>query len=267
MERLTALGTGNALVTKCYNTCFTIENGKGVFLVDTGGGNGIIGQLNKAGASLADIHDLFITHSHSDHILGVVWIIRFIGNLIFAGKYQGNLSIWCHRGLESAIKTLAELTLVKKWADLLGDRIIIRTVDDGEAADIIGNKVTFFDICSDKTPQFGFSMLLSDGKKLTCLGDEPYNPQCERYVSGSHTLLCEAFCLYSERDIFKPYEKHHSTVKDASILAEGLGVRRLILWHTEEKNLEVRKQRYTDEGRKYFSGELFVPDDLDVINL
>ena len=33
---LTMLGTGNATVTKCYNTCFTIKTGKNILLVDAG---------------------------------------------------------------------------------------------------------------------------------------------------------------------------------------------------------------------------------------
>lgn len=36
------LGTGHATVKKCYNTCFTISENDKHFLVDTGGGNGIL---------------------------------------------------------------------------------------------------------------------------------------------------------------------------------------------------------------------------------
>ena len=39
--KLTMLGTGNALVTECYNTCFVVQNGKKHLLVDGGGGNSI----------------------------------------------------------------------------------------------------------------------------------------------------------------------------------------------------------------------------------
>ena len=42
MEKLIVLGTGNAMATKCYNTCFAIEDGEEYFLVDAGGGNGTI---------------------------------------------------------------------------------------------------------------------------------------------------------------------------------------------------------------------------------
>ena len=41
-ETLIILGTGNATVTKCYNTCFALRNGQKYFLVDAGGGNGIL---------------------------------------------------------------------------------------------------------------------------------------------------------------------------------------------------------------------------------
>ena len=36
---ITMLGTGNAMVTECYNTCFVLEDGDKHLLVDGGGGN------------------------------------------------------------------------------------------------------------------------------------------------------------------------------------------------------------------------------------
>ena len=38
---LIMLGTGHAMVTKCYNACFALRMGERYFLVDAGGGNGI----------------------------------------------------------------------------------------------------------------------------------------------------------------------------------------------------------------------------------
>lgn len=65
--------------------------------------------------------------------------------------------------------------------------------------------------------------------------------------------------------IFNPYEKHHSTVKDACELAEKLGIRNLVLYHTEDKNIHDRKRLYKAEGERYFSGNLYIPDDLETI--
>jgi len=115
--------------------------------------------------------------------------------------------------------------------------------------------------------QFGFTLRLEDGSKLCCLGDEPYNPICAEHVQGAKWVLCEAFCLYGDRERFKPYEKHHSTVKDACELAQELNIPHLVLWHTEDRRIGERKKLYTEEGKQYYTGNLFVPDDLDVIEL
>ena len=53
----------------------------------------------------------------------------------------------------------------------------------------------------------------------------------------------------------------------AGILAEKLGVKNLVLYHTEDKSIATRKQAYTAEAKEYYHGNAFVPDDLDVIEL
>ena len=80
-------------------------------------------------------------------------------------------------------------------------------------------------------------------------------------------LMSEAFCLYEDRNRFQPYEKHHSTVLDAARLAEELQVKNLILYHTEDRTLDTRKHRYKAEAETAFSGQVFVPDDLEKIML
>ena len=141
-------------------------------------------------------------------------------------------------------------TCCKKRSTFLDKRLHLVTVEDGESKEILGKKVTFFDIHSTKAKQFGFSMELGDGKKLTCCGDEPYNEANESYAKDSTWLLHEAFCLYGQADIFKPYEKHHSTVKDACELAERLGVKNLLLYHTEDKKYRLAERALSGRGQE-----------------
>lgn len=265
--KLTMLGTGHASVTECYNTCFVLSEGNRHFLVDTGGGNQILKRLKDAGIRLEDVHDIFITHEHIDHLLGLIWLIRMAGQKMEQGKYEGELRIYCHRELVSTIRTIAELTIQKKVTKHIGGRIQMIPLENGEEREIIGCPVTFFDIESTKAKQYGFSMFFADGKKLSCCGDEPYNPCEYEYVKGSDWLMHEAFCLFAEADKFQPYEKHHGTVKEACELAEKLQVPNLILYHTEEKNLVRRKELYTAEGQEFYHGNLYVPDDMEEIEL
>ena len=263
---LTLLGTGNATVTHCYNTCFVLHESGQYLLVDGGGGNGLLCQLEKAHLRWQDMRTVFVTHKHMDHLLGILWLMRMMCQSWRRGTYEGEalstvidevISLLAHDGKGSA---------VLESSAFLDDRLHLVTVTDGETRQLMGHDVIFFDIRSTKAKQFGFSLELADGR-LTCCGDEPYQPWEEAYVRDSKWLLHEAFCLDVEADIFHPYEKHHSTVKDACQTAARLGVQNLILYHTEDKALAHRRQRYHAEGSRYYQGNLYIPDDLDVIAL
>lgn len=267
MEELYVFGTGNAQAVHCYNTCFAIREGDGFFMVDAGGGNGILRILEEMDVDLCRIHNIFVTHEHTDHILGIVWMVRMIATAMRKGRYEDELRIYCHQGLVDTISTICRLTMQAKFYKMIGSRIFLVPVEDGETVRIMDYDVTFFDILSTKARQFGFTTILKNGRRFTCAGDEPYNPECRPYVEGSDWLLHEAFCLYRDREIFEPYEKHHSTVKEACELAESLRIPNLVLWHTEDKDLAQRKKLYTAEGREYYHGNLLVPEDGEIIAL
>ena len=73
--------------------------------------------------------------------------------------------------------------------------------------------------------------------------------------------------MKTDKEIFKPYEKHHSTALDAGRLAKELNVKTLLLYHTEDSNLAQRKERYTKEAMQMFDGAVLVPDDLERISI
>lgn len=261
MEKLIVLGTGNAQAIHCYNTCFAMKDGEEYFLTDAGGGNGILLMLEKKGIPLEKIHHIFVTHAHNDHVLGMVWIIRMIATSMNKGTYRGNLTIYCHEELTDIIKQLCYLTVGKKFTRHFDERILFQVVHDKEKVEILGDTFTFFDVQSTKEKQFAYQVCMKNDIKLTFLGDEPYREGEEDYVKDADWLLHEAFCVYDERELYKPYEKHHSTVKDAAILAEKMGSKHMILWHTEDRDMLHRKEKYLLEGKAFYHGELFVPED------
>ena len=265
--KLTMLGTGNALSLNYYNTCFVIDDGGKYFMVDAGGGNEVLRRLREAKIRWQDIHHIFVTHRHIDHILGVIWMIRLYTQNMASGKYNDNVYIYGHSEVIEILNSMAAMLLQKKQTDYIGKKLHLVTVENGETVNINGRNVTFFDILSTKTRQFGFTMSGQNDGKLTCCGDEPFNPECGEYAQNSTWLLTEAFCLFDQADTFKPYEKHHSTVKDAAELAQKLNVKNLVLYHTEDKTFDERKEKYTAEAEKYFSGKIYIPDDLETIEL
>ncbi len=264
---LIMLGTGHAMVTKCYNTCFILKNAEEYFLVDAGGGNGILVQMEKAGIPFTGLHHMFITHAHTDHILGGVWVIRKVASLMHKDNYAGNFTVYGHDKVIHLLQLLCTQMLPGKFTKYIGNRINLTEITNEDNIHVNGMDITFFDIYSQKEKQFGFQAILPKNKKLTCLGDEPCNIDNAEYVQGCDWLLCEAFCMESESDKYDPHEKHHSTALDAGKIAQEFMVKNLLLYHTEDSDLNHREANYKAEAGIFFQGNIFVPRDLDKIIL
>ena len=256
------------MVSRCYNTCFVLSTPQTRLMVDAGGGNGIFNQLERARIDLTGIHHLFVTHCHTDHIMGVIWIIRRVSALIAAGKYHGTLDIYCHHEAAHALRTMCALMMPEKlYAPLLHGGINLNILDDRQTVRLPDIQLTAFDINSTKTLQYGFCATLPDGQRLTCLGDEPCRESGEFFGRDAHWLLSEAYCLQADEPRFNAYQKHHSTVADAARMADRLHARNLILYHTEDETLDTRRERYTAEAAQHFHGNIYVPADLETIPL
>lgn len=268
MEKIIVLGTGSASVTEIFNTCFVLEDSKGEYLlVDTGGGNGILKQCKIANIDLNKIHNIFISHKHIDHLFGLLWIYRFVDLSMRKGTYKGILNIYCHDEVAQIIKDQIRILLRKEQQQFFNKQIFINVVNDHEVVKVLDYDLEFLDIHSRSDKQYGFKTTLNNGKKLAFLGDEPLYEELYNDVENVDWLLHESFCLETEADIFKPHEKNHDTVKSASIKAQNLNAKNLVLWHTQE-NLGVnRKEKYTKEAKENFSGNVYVPNDFDEIIL
>lgn len=140
---LTMLGTGNALVTECYNTCFILQENNQYFMVDGGGGNTILHQLKHAGIDWKNVKTIFVTHKHIDHITGILWMMRMICQYMRQGEYEGEATIYAHDEVIDLLKDLAEKLLQKKEIGFIGKRLHLIAVKDGEAVNILNKKVTF----------------------------------------------------------------------------------------------------------------------------
>lgn len=275
--KVTMLGTGHAMVTEYYNTCFVLQNTTEpaaknedasqlppVFLVDGGGGSMILHNLKHTGIKVSQIHDVFVSHHHIDHMTGIIWIVRAITSEMSRGTYEGAARIYSHPALSKLMEDFCKQVIDKRQAAFIGDRLKFVPVEDGEQREVLGHPVTFFDLGPEcKVRQFGFQMQLEDGRKVTMFGDETCHPAGEPYMKDSYLVFHEAFCLDAEEAKYHPYQIGHSTVKTACELAEAAGVHDLVLYHTEDSHGADRKRLYTEEGSHYFSGNLRVPDDLE----
>lgn len=262
MLNLIMLGTGHATVTECYNTCFLLEATEGTIMVDAGGGNGILKQMKAARKVWSSIRALFVTHGHTDHVLGCLWVIRMIQAQQDRGKMQEDFHIYGLPENMEFLKNAAEFVLTRE----LGPKIIFHPVEDGDQFEACGMHFQVIDIHSTKKNQIGFRMEYQ-GTSVVCLGDEPFNEACREQATGADWLMAEAFCLYAEREKYHPYKICHSTALDAGKVAKELGAKHLVLYHTEDSDLQHRAENYGREAKESFDGEVFVPNDLERIQI
>lgn len=266
--KLTILGTGHGMATECYNTCFTISDKGRHFLVDAGGGNGILKQLNLSKISSKDLVGMFISHTHTDHIMGAIWVIRLIARKYLVEDYTEQFNIYGNNEVIKAIRQVCKAVLPEKFNQLFDNKIKLIEVDTGDTIEILEKKVTFFDINAQKVKQTGFYMWIGDNEKFTFIGDEVCQETTEKYIENSKWLFADAYMAGQEAEEYNPIKRHHhSTVKFVANLCERLNVKNVILSHTIDTNLQNRKQDFTEDAKKYFKGNVFVPDDLEIINI
>ena len=160
---LAMLGTGGALVTNCYNTCFALtENGE-AFLTDCGGGNGILRQLERASIDVRSVRQVFITHRHLDHFTGALWLMRMIAYLMRHGRYEGDALFYGHDEVIELLRSISMSLIDAKESRFIGERIHLVPLADGEEFVVLGHRAVCFDIHSTKARQSGYSLFYADG--------------------------------------------------------------------------------------------------------
>lgn len=266
MTKITMLGVGHGGTTTLYNTCFTIQNEEGIFLIDTGGSIEIIKRLQQSGIRLEEVKNIFISHSHTDHILGLIWMFKKMSRMAMHGEIKEKINIYCNDVVYEAIKGVSSYVMPSILMKAIYNNTNFIILKNDDTYTINGIDYVFFDILAKGTKQFGFECNL-DGNQFIFLGDETLNPSLKERIRGADYVTHEAFCLDREENIFHAYEKNHSTALSAARLMNELDIKNVILYHTEESHGSNRKKLYLEEAQSVFNGNVIVPDDLEILQL
>lgn len=252
------LGTGHGKAISCYNYCFLLKIDNTNLLVDSGGSIQIINQLNKIGMSAEDIDNIFISHAHIDHILGLIWIIRVLCPKYFNGLINKKINIYGNNDVITKLYHLIDLFIPRDFNCVIEKYFNFVKLIDKQYFWISNVKINVFDIRSKRICEFGFVMKYNT-KKIVYLGDERYNELNEKYIVNYDYAFMDA------RDLNNNENSLHSSVKYSAKIAQKYHIKNLILSHCNE--LKNRKDIFKNEAAKYFSGNIFVPNDLDVIDI
>ena len=182
------------------------------------------------------------------------------------GEHKDKVNIYCNNEVAESINKLLAAVFPSTLQKVLEENVLMHILHDGETINIAGENITFFDVHAKGNLLYGFEAVLNNGSKLIFLGDETCNPLLYDKLKEADYVMHEAFCLDSEENIPRVVKEHHATVKSVCETLEPFNIKNLIIYHTEDSHVD-KKELYTKEAERYFSGNVIVPNDLEEIIL
>jgi ribonuclease Z len=292
------LGTaGSAPTARRSPSATLVRRGGERLLFDCG--EGTQRQLLRSDVGLVDLEEIFFTHFHADHVLGLPGMLK---TFALRGR-EVPLALYGPRGLEPLYRTLQpivgrlpfEVAVVELAADaaLPRDGYELRTFPVRHRAAALGYALVEeerpgrFDVATADALgipfgpergalQDGRPVTLADGRvvepeqvlgeprpgrKLVLTGDTAPAEEVVTAARGADVLVHEATFCEDEAD--RARETQHSTAGEAARVARDAGVRLLALTHLSSRYGAVAVEQ---EARAVFR-DTVVPRDFDLIDL
>ncbi|MEK9691354.1 MAG: MBL fold metallo-hydrolase [Rhodospirillaceae bacterium] len=196
MFRVTLIGTGAPPpILSRFGPCTLVEVGNEKFLFDAG--RGALQRLFQLGIPFGDITGMFLTHHHSDHVVGFVdlWLTGWIGRPW--GNRKNPLSVWGPEGTDQMMKhlPLAFATDIRVRAHSYSpDGVILRSKEivPGPVYEKDGVVITAFkvDHGGEKLSAYGYRIDF-DGCSAVISGDTTYNENLIEHSKGVDLLVHE----------------------------------------------------------------------------
>lgn len=243
MATLTFLGTSGSVVTKermCAGILFEDK------LIDVG--FGVLTNLLRSGTSLDAITDVYISHTHSDHIgdfTGLLWAMAM-------GNRTKRVRVVSSANTASTMEKILELQSTP-WS-------FVKFGVDFARPEDVGVK-TITTIHDPENLAYRFPTERGD---LVYIGDTAKSEKISKFAKGCDLLVHDATFLDGQESVAAI--TRHSTARDAGNTAKLAGARRLVLTHISPGN-EGAQERYLAEASSVFNGQVVVAEDHHILTV
>jgi len=238
MARLTFLGTSGSVVTSKRMCSGILYEDK---LIDVG--FGVLVNLIRSGKQLDSINEVYISHTHSDHIgdfTGLVWEMAMENR-------TKPLKIISSGNTEAAIRTILELqSTPPPWVKF---EIVYLRPEDAN----VEHMTTIHE------PQNFAYRFRTNGGDLVYVGDTAKYDRVAEFGRGCEMMIHEATFLHGQEDLAALTK--HSTASDAAMTASDAKAKKLVLTHIAPSNADSG-EKYLSESRKSFHGLTVVAKDM-----
>jgi ribonuclease Z len=293
------LGTSASRPTVERNvTAITIVREGETLLFDCG--EGTQRQMMRYGTSFA-LADIFFTHMHADHMLGVIGLFR---TLALQGRTDP-MRLWGPRGSEALLRQAIVLGSEREPFPVEFNEVTVDTPIARKGYSILPYAADHKDKSAvgyalvedirlgrfnpDKAREMGIpegpawgklhkgqSVTLDDGRVVTpadlvgesrpgrrvvFTGDSRPAEATVRAAEGADLLIHES--TFSDEEQARAVETGHSTAREAAEVAAKAGVRRLVLTHLSAR-YSVNASELLSQAREAFADTVIAKDGLEI---
>jgi ribonuclease Z len=194
--RITLLGTGAPPPRlDRFGPSTLIEVGNHKFIFDAG--RGAMQRIHQLGIPFSDITGIFLTHHHSDHVVGFpdLWLTGWIGRPW--GKRRQPLQVWGPDGTRQMMEHLPQAFAVdirvrSKNYPSEGVKLLAQEIKEGVVLNRDGIKVTAFEVDhgGEDLPAYGYRIDYQ-GRAAALSGDTTFNENLIRHAQNADVLVHE----------------------------------------------------------------------------
>ncbi|MFC1900996.1 MBL fold metallo-hydrolase [Chloroflexota bacterium] len=272
--RVTLLGTGAPPpVMERFGPGTLVEAGGEVLVFDAG--RGVLQRLFQLQVPLKEVRSLFLTHLHSDHIVGLpdLWLTGWL-----SGRPEAPLHIWGPRGTKEMMSHLDKAFNYDIRIRLYDDRlppegvvVLTEDISEGVVYEYNGVKVTAIEVDhSPIYPSFGYRIDYA-GHSVMLSGDTRFNENLIRQAQGVDVIVHEVIAadtIRARSDYSEPRERviaHHTSEEQAGEVFTRVNPKLAVYTHIIPWNSPP--ESIIAATRKTYTGPLEVGKDLMVINI
>ncbi|MES2399575.1 MAG: MBL fold metallo-hydrolase [Pseudomonadota bacterium] len=279
--RVTLLGTGSpAPSIKRFGPSVLVQAGGQNLVIDAG--RGATQRLLQAGLKLGAVNAVFITHLHSDHVVGIpdLWLTGWL-EASYAQR-SGPFRVYGPAGSQNMMDGL-----VKAYDWDIKARIADQKLDpanlkpevtefrQGVIYDKGGVRVTAFDVDHGELlqPAFGFRVDYG-GRSVTISGDTKFSENLIRHAAGTDLLIHQVAAVREELmalPTFRVILDHHTKPDEAGIVFTRVKPKLAVYYHFvllgTPQVPAVTEADVITMTRKTYAGPLVTGEDLMAFRL
>ena len=274
---VTLLGTGSPVPSNVrFSQSTLVEAGDEKLVFDVG--RGVTIRLAQLGIPFRDVTATFITHFHSDHLVGLpdLWLTGWLPTPFASRKvpmtiYGPKGTVSMTRNLTAAFAEDIRTRLADEKLPPAGIAFDAHDITPGVVFERDGVKVTAFETHHGDLIEFNFGYVVEyDGKRVVLSSDTTYDERVAEQAKGADLLLHEVADI--DPDLLKSYPRfkeiaaHHTTPEEAgrifSLARPKMAAFTHVIVLKAGQPLDVPPIDVRARTRTTYDGPLVVGDDL-----